>query len=78
MGLKDIEPVPGWQTIYFANSHLVTRQKALSCDKCHVPSGGRLDFQALGYSRAEIEKRRLMSASLWFDRLHEKEQKRDE
>jgi hypothetical protein len=78
MGLKDIEPVPGWQTIYFANSHLVTRQKALSCDKCHVPSGGRLDFHALGYSRAEIEKRRLMSASLWFDRLHEKEQKRDE
>jgi hypothetical protein len=78
LGLKNIQPVPGWQTIYFANSHLVTRQKALTCDKCHVPSGGRLDFQALGYTRADIEKRRLMSASLWFDRLHEKEQKRDE
>ncbi len=78
MGLKDVKPVPGWQTIYFANSHLVTRQKALSCDKCHVPSGGRLDFQALGYSRAEIESRRLMSASLWFDRLHSIELKKEE
>ncbi len=78
MGLTNVKPVPGWQTIYFANSHLVTRQKALSCDKCHVPSGGRLDFQALGYSRAEIERRGLMSASLWFDRLLEKELRKDE
>jgi hypothetical protein len=77
-GLTDVRPVPGWQTIYFANSHLVTRRQALSCDKCHVPSGGRLDFHALGYTAAEIEKRRLMSASLWFDRLHELELKKDE
>jgi hypothetical protein len=78
LGLKDVKPEPGWQTIYFANSHLVTRAKALTCDKCHTPSGGRLDFQALGYTRAEIDQRRLTSASLWFDRLLEKELKKDE
>ena len=78
LGLKDVRPVPGWQTIYFANSHLVTREKALTCDKCHVPAGGRLDFQALGYPKAEIEKRRLMSASLWFDKLLDKELKKEE
>jgi hypothetical protein len=78
MGLKDVRPVPGWQTIYFANSHLVTRTRALTCDRCHTPSGGRLDFQALGYSREEIEKRRLTSASLWFDKLLAKELKKDE
>ena len=77
LGLKAIDPVPGWQTIYFANSHLVTKAKALSCDKCHTASGA-LDFEALGYPKAEIEKRGLRSASLWFDKLQVKEAKKAE
>jgi hypothetical protein len=77
LGLKDVQPVPGWQTIYFANSHLVTKANALSCDKCHAASGA-LDFEALGYAKAEIEKRKLRSTALWFDRLEEKEKKKEE
>ncbi len=77
LGLKNVDPVPGWQTIYFANSHLVTRQKALSCDRCHT-ANGQLDFEALGYSKGEIARRKLKSAELWFDRLHDKEQKKEE
>jgi hypothetical protein len=72
LGLKRYDPVPGWQTVYFANSHLVTRERALTCDQCHAPVG-KLDFEALGYGRAEIQKRGLRSAALWFDRLHSKE-----
>jgi hypothetical protein len=78
LGLKDVKPVPGWQTVYFANSHLVTRAKALTCEKCHTPSGGRLDFQALGYPKAEIERRQLQSTALWFDKLHDKELRKEE
>jgi hypothetical protein len=77
LGLKDVKPTPGWQTIYFANSHLVTKAAALSCDKCHTPNGV-VDFEALGYTRAEVEKRNLRSATLWFDKLQAKEAKKDE
>ena len=77
LGLGAVQPAPGWQTIYFANSHLVTRAKALTCDDCHA-SNGPVDFEALGYTKAEIEKRKLRSAALWFDRLHAKEAKKEE
>ncbi len=77
LGIESYDPVPGWQTIYFANSHLVTKEKALSCDRCHVAEGV-MPFEALGYSKAEIQKRKLRSTELWFDKLHAKEQKRDE
>lgn len=77
LGIKKYKPVPGWQTIYFANSHLVTKEKALTCDRCHT-ANGQLDFQALGYSKAEIAKRKLTSAALWFDKLHVKELKKEE
>jgi len=77
LGLKSYQAVPGWQTIYFANSHLVTKAKALSCDQCHTASGA-LDFESLGYSRQEIERRKLRSATLWFEKLHEKEKKKEE
>jgi hypothetical protein len=77
LGLKGVQPTPGWQTIYFANSHLVTKAKALSCDKCHTPNGA-VDFEALGYGKAEIAKRGLRSASLWFDKLDAKEKKKEE
>ena len=77
LGLKDVKPVPGWQTIYFANSHLVTREKALTCDQCHSGSGV-MDFERLGYPKAEVEKRNLRSASLWFDRQLPQELKKEE
>ena len=77
LGIGDYKPVPGWQTIYFANSHLVTKQNALTCDRCHVPEGV-LPFEELGYSKAEIAKRNLRGAGLWFDRLQRKEAKKDD
>jgi len=77
LGLNKIDPVAGWQTVYFANSHLVTKAKALTCDRCHTPTGV-LDFEALGYSKAEIAKRKLQSAELWFDKLLTKELKKEE
>ena len=46
--------MPGWQTIYFASSHLVTRTKALSCENCHAPNGA-INFKALGYTEKEID-----------------------
>ncbi|WP_242395154.1 cytochrome C [Anaeromyxobacter oryzisoli] len=76
LGLKNVKPVPGWQTIYFANSHLVTRTKALTCDRCHQQNGP-LNFEALGYSKAEIARRKLNSAELWFSKLNAKEQKKE-
>jgi len=75
LGIKSYDPVPGWQTIYFANSHLVTKEKALSCDRCHV-ADGVLPFEELGYGKAEIQKRKLRSAELWFDKLDAKERKK--
>lgn len=77
LGIESYRPVPGWQTIYFANSHLATKDKALSCDRCHVAEG-IMPFEELGYSKAEIAKRKLRSAELWFDKLAVKEQKKEE
>jgi hypothetical protein len=78
LGIADYKPVVGWQTIYFANSHLVTKEKALTCERCHVAHGGGvMPFEELGYSKAEIARRKLRSAELWFDRLNAKESKKE-
>ncbi|MGE5190640.1 MAG: cytochrome c3 family protein [Gemmatimonadota bacterium] len=69
LGIKEYDPVPGWQTIYFGSNHLVTRDKALSCQNCHARNGV-LDFEALGYTAEEAKK--LSSAALYFDRMAEK------
>lgn len=69
LGIKEYEPVPGWQKIYFGSNHLVTRKNALTCQKCHGVNGV-LNWKALGYTDSEIEK--LTSAELWFDKLVEK------
>ncbi|MDP3542700.1 MAG: cytochrome C [Elusimicrobiota bacterium] len=69
-GIKDYEPVPGWQRIYFANSHLVTKTKALKCADCHSP-GGILPFAQLGYSPAEVG--RLTSSRAHFEKSLEKQ-----
>ncbi|MFA6955893.1 MAG: cytochrome c3 family protein [Thermoanaerobaculia bacterium] len=55
LGIKDYEPVPGWQTLYFGSSHLVTKENALTCFQCHTV-GGALNFKELGYSDEEIAK----------------------
>jgi hypothetical protein len=55
MGIKDYQPVPGWQTIYFGSNHLVTKTKALSCTSCHAPNGV-LNLRELGYTEKEIAK----------------------
>jgi nitrate/TMAO reductase-like tetraheme cytochrome c subunit len=65
LGIKNYELVPEWQTLYFANSHLVTRRGALTCEKCHSEVGV-LDFGRLGYSAKEISK--LRSPSNYFDK----------
>lgn len=66
MGIKDYEPVPGWQTIYFGSNHLVGPKKnALSCTSCHVPNGV-LNFRELGYGNEEI--RKLTSPELYFEK----------
>lgn len=65
LGIKDYEPAPAWQTLFFANSHLVTRRGALTCEKCHSEVGV-LDFGRLGYSAREIVK--LRSPSNYFDK----------
>lgn len=70
LGIKEYDPVPGWQTVYFGSSHLVTKEKALSCANCHVPNGA-LNFKSLGYTDEEI--RRLTSAALYFDKMAEKQ-----
>jgi hypothetical protein len=77
LGLAKYDPVPGWQTVYFASSHLVTRTGALTCEKCHAPTG-RLDFEALGYPKAEVEKRHLRSAALWFDKQLAKDRAKED
>lgn len=69
LGIKEYEPVPGWQTIYFGSNHLVTREKALACSNCHARNGV-LDFEALGYTVEETA--RLSSAERYFDRMAEK------
>jgi nitrate/TMAO reductase-like tetraheme cytochrome c subunit len=70
LGIKGYDPVPGWQTIYFGSSHLVTKEKALSCANCHAPNGV-LNFKALGYTDAEIDK--LTSAEIYFVKILEKQ-----
>lgn len=70
LGIKEYDPVPGWQTIYFGSSHLVTKEKALSCANCHAPNGA-LNFKSLGYTDEEI--RKLTSAALYFDKMAEKQ-----
>jgi hypothetical protein len=70
LGIKKYKPVPGWQTIYFSISHLVTKKKALSCENCHA-ANGILNFKALGYSDYEIQ--HLTSPGLYFDKLAEKQ-----
>ncbi len=53
---RNTRPVPGWQTIYFASSHLVTQDKGpLTANNCHTPNGV-LNLRALGYTDQEIQK----------------------
>jgi hypothetical protein len=70
LGIKEYEPVPGWQTIYFGSTHLVTKEKALTCFHCHSRNGV-LDFRALGYTEKEEEK--LTSSSIYFDKMAEQQ-----
>jgi hypothetical protein len=66
LGIREYDPVPGWQTVYFGSNHLVTKEKALSCANCHAQNGV-LNFRALGYSEEEI--RKLTSAGIYFDKM---------
>lgn len=66
LGIKDYEPVPGWQTIYFGSNHLVTKSKALTCTNCHAVNG-ILNFKALGYREDEFLK--LTSPEIYFYKL---------
>jgi len=66
LGLKGYEPVPGWQTIYFGSTHLVTKAKALTCANCHTHNG-ILNFRSLGYT--EQEEAMLTSAAIYFDKM---------
>jgi hypothetical protein len=75
LGIKKYEPVPGWQTIYFASSHLVTKTNALSCNNCHAPNGV-LNFKALGYTDKEITE--LTNPSIYFEDFIKKEKEKEE
>jgi hypothetical protein len=70
IGIKDYEPVPGWQKVYFGSNHLVTRTGALTCINCHAVNGV-LNFKALGYSDPEINK--LTSPEIYFEKLVKKQ-----
>jgi hypothetical protein len=70
LGIKDYEPVPGWQTIYFGSNHLVTKTKSLSCTNCHAPNG-LLNFKELGYTEKEVTK--LTNPELYLKKLIEKQ-----
>ncbi|KRT74995.1 MAG: hypothetical protein XU12_C0001G0186 [Deltaproteobacteria bacterium CSP1-8] len=70
LGIKEYEPVPGWQTIYFGSTHLVTKEKALTCFHCHSRNGV-LNFRALEYAEKEEEK--LTNASIYFDKMAEQQ-----
>ncbi|MBI5577455.1 MAG: cytochrome C [Deltaproteobacteria bacterium] len=70
LGIREYDPVPGWQTIYFGSSHLVTRSKALTCANCHAPNGV-LNFAALGYTAEEV--RKLTSAGIYFEKMTAKQ-----
>ena len=71
LGIKDYEPTPGWQTIYFGSNHLTTKAKALTCINCHSRNSV-LNFRDLGYSAEEVKK--LTSAELYFEKLSKKQQ----
>lgn len=75
LGIKSYQPVPGWQTIYFASSHLVTKAKALSCENCHAPNGV-LNLKALGYMDEETAK--LTSPAIYFDYNVKKQKEKEE
>jgi hypothetical protein len=75
LGIKKYDPVPGWQTIYFASSHLVTKAKAFSCENCHAPNGV-LNFKALGYTDEEIAK--LTSPAEYFQEYVKKQKEKEE
>jgi len=70
LGIKNYEPTPGWQTLYFGSNHLVTKSGALTCTSCHGISGV-LNFKALGYSDREIS--RLTSPEIYFKKVLEKQ-----
>ena len=70
LGIKDYEPVPGWQTVYFGSNHLVTRTGDLTCVNCHAVNGV-LNFPALGYCDTEI--RKLTSPEIYFEKLVRKQ-----
>jgi hypothetical protein len=74
LGIRTYDPVPGWQTIYFASSHLVTISKALRCENCHSRNGA-LNFKALGYS--DEETRKLTGAELYFDKALKKQKEEE-
>jgi hypothetical protein len=69
LGLKNIDPVAGWQTLYFGANHLVSR-KALSCEQCHRRTGV-LNFKELGYT--EKETRWLTSPERYFSYISRKQ-----
>jgi len=75
LGIKDYEPVPGWQTIYFGSNHQVTpKNKALTCANCHALNGV-LDFKELGYNSKEVEK--LTNPELYFEKLLKQQQENE-
>ncbi|MFA7404137.1 MAG: hypothetical protein WC007_09090 [Pelobacteraceae bacterium] len=75
LGIKDYEPVPGWQTVYFASSHQVTpKNKALICSSCHALNGV-LNFKELGYSSTENEK--LTNPEIYFGKLFKLQQENE-
>jgi hypothetical protein len=75
LGITKYEPVPGWQTIYFASSHLVTKTRALTCENCHAPNGV-LNLKALGYTDKEVV--RLTSPAAYFDYDVKKQKEKEE
>ncbi len=75
LGIKDYEPVPGWQTVYFASSHQVApKDKALNCANCHAVNGA-LNFKELGFSVTEIEK--LTNPEIYFEKLFKIQQENE-
>lgn len=70
LGIEEYDPTPGWQTLYFGSSHLVTKEKALTCFSCHTV-GGVLNFEDLGYTDEEIT--RLTNPELYFRHVIEKQ-----
>ncbi|MFH0783470.1 MAG: cytochrome C [Pseudomonadota bacterium] len=75
LGIKKVEPVPGWQTTYFGSNHQVApKNKALTCANCHAING-ILNFKALGYNDKEVEK--LTSPAMYFDKVFKIQQENE-